>query len=111
MTALWTIVVFTLAHVVEGYVITPLVTQRQVRLLPAFTLAAQALFASLFGVLGLAFATPIMVAATIVVRSLYVEDILNDRERTADRPASPSPAARDQGAPPALDVSAARSMR
>lgn len=81
MAALWTVAVFTGAHIVEGYVITPLITQRQVRLLPAYTLSAQAVFGGLFGVLGITFATPVMVISTILVRSLYIEDMLGDRER------------------------------
>lgn len=90
MAALWTLVIFTAAHVIEGYIITPLITKRMVRLAPAYTLSAQAIFGSVFGVIGLTFATPVMVTATILVRSLYVEDLLGDRERHEPRSASAS---------------------
>jgi len=111
MTAVWTAAVFTVAHVLEGYVITPLVTRRMVRLAPAYTLAGQAVMGTLFGVMGLTLATPFLVVASMFVRALYVEDLLGDREppveeaeprAAGDRaghgasPGSPAPLALDE---------------
>jgi predicted PurR-regulated permease PerM len=46
-------------------------------------LAAQALLGSLFGVLGLALATPLVAAALAAIRILYVENVLDDDMRSA----------------------------
>jgi len=77
--AFWVLVVFTVAHVIEGYLLTPVIARGTVRFPPAFTLAAQALMGSLFGVLGLTFATPIAVILVVFVQKFYVEDVLGDR--------------------------------
>ena len=59
---------------------TPVITRGTVRFPPAFTLGVQLLFGSIFGVMGLTFATPVTVVAVVLVENLYVEDRLGDRE-------------------------------
>jgi predicted PurR-regulated permease PerM len=59
--ALWVAIVFTVLHVIEGYVLTPLLAKTAVRFPPATTLASQAILSALLGPLGLTFATPLMV--------------------------------------------------
>jgi len=78
---LWVLLVFTIAHIVEGYVLTPFITRGTVRFPPAFTLGFQLLLGGLFGVAGLTFATPVAVIGVIFVKKLYVEDYLGDRIR------------------------------
>ncbi len=68
-TALAVLLVFTGVHVVEGYVITPLVARASVRFPPAFTLAGQVVLAALVGVLGLTFSTPLLVVAVVAIRT------------------------------------------
>ena len=77
-TVLWVVVVFTIAHGLEGYVFSPMVAKRTVEFPPAFTIAAQILLGTIWGVLGFAFAMPIAVVLTILVETLYVEDVLGD---------------------------------
>lgn len=55
--------VFAVLHVIEGYVLTPLLAKTAVRFPPATTLASQALLSALLGALGLTFATPLLVVA------------------------------------------------
>jgi predicted PurR-regulated permease PerM len=62
-TALWVLILYTGLHVIEGYVLTPLLSRVAVRLPPAFTLASQVLLGVLLGPLGLTFSTPLLVAA------------------------------------------------
>jgi predicted PurR-regulated permease PerM len=76
--AVWVLLVFTIAHLVEGYLLTPLITQGTVRFPPAFTLGFQLLFGALFGVVGLTFATPMAVIGTVIIRKIYVEDHVRD---------------------------------
>jgi predicted PurR-regulated permease PerM len=68
-TALWVLLVYTVVHVVEGYVITPLVARQVVRLPPALTLAGQVVAGALVGPLGLTFSTPLVVVAVVAVRT------------------------------------------
>ena len=63
LTALWVAVTYTCLHIVEGYVLTPLLARNAVRIPPALTLVTQALFATLVGTLGLTFSTPLLVVA------------------------------------------------
>jgi predicted PurR-regulated permease PerM len=52
----------------EGYLITPLVQSRAVALPPAAVITSQLVFGALFGVLGLALATPLAAAASVPMR-------------------------------------------
>lgn len=76
--ALWTLGVYTLCHCVEGYIIAPLVQRRLVDLPPALTVIAMAIAGALFGLLGLALGTPLAATGLVVVRMLYVTDVLGD---------------------------------
>lgn len=66
-------------HILEGYVLVPLIQRRAVRLPPALTVVAQFLFAEVFGILGLFVAAPLTVAVVVALKMLYVEDALGDR--------------------------------
>jgi len=68
----------------ESYVVTPLLQQEKVSLPPALVIAAQLLFGVLFGILGLALATPIAAAMMTITQRAYVRDYL---ERDARSPA------------------------
>lgn len=61
----------------ESNLLTPLIMAKQVSLLPAVTLLAQVLFASLFGFLGLALALPLTVVGQIWVREMLIKDVLD----------------------------------
>jgi predicted PurR-regulated permease PerM len=76
--ALYVILLFVGVHVVEGYILVPLMQKRMVHLPPALTLGAQAVLGALFGVLGLALATPLVAAIVTATRLLYIEDVLHD---------------------------------
>lgn len=62
-TAVWVAVTYTALHIIEGYVLTPLLARNAVRIPPALTLVGQALFGALVGSLGLTFSTPLLVVA------------------------------------------------
>ncbi len=59
---------FALIHVGIGYVIVPLIQKQAVNLPPAVTLAALVIFATLFGLAGIAVATPLIAA----IRQFYL---------------------------------------
>jgi predicted PurR-regulated permease PerM len=61
--------IFTVLHVIEGYVLTPLLARATVRIPPAFALAGQLVAAAIVGPLGLTFATPLLVVIASAVRA------------------------------------------
>lgn len=77
--ALYVGLLFLVVQTAEGYVITPLVQQRMVHLSPALALSVQVICGALWGFAGLALATPFAALAIVLVRKLYVEDVLGDR--------------------------------
>jgi predicted PurR-regulated permease PerM len=77
--ALYVIVLFILIHAVEGYLLVPLVQRKLVHLPPVLTLSAQVLLLVIAGFIGLVLATPIVAAGLVLVRMIYVEDVLGDR--------------------------------
>jgi predicted PurR-regulated permease PerM len=65
-------------HVLEGYLVTPLIEQKAVQLPPALSIASQVLLWTLAGPWGLALASPIAATLLIVVNMLYIEDELDE---------------------------------
>jgi predicted PurR-regulated permease PerM len=57
----------------EGYVLTPTLQQRVIKLSPAWSLSVMAVLGSLFGLMGVALATPIFAVVRTLVLKLYVE--------------------------------------
>lgn len=76
--AFWVLVIYTSVHLVEGYLITPFVQRRAVALPPGLLLSVQLLSASLFGLGGVIFSTPLTVVGIILVQMLYVQDVLGE---------------------------------
>jgi predicted PurR-regulated permease PerM len=62
----------------DGFVVTPLIQQWTISLPAALILGAQTLLGALLGAMGVVLATPLTAAAYIIVRELYVRDILGD---------------------------------
>ena len=60
-------------HIVEGYLVEPLVMKRAVKLQPALLLAWQGFFGAVFGLLGTVVATPVLVCAQILTQHLWVQ--------------------------------------
>jgi len=79
-TALWVLVIFLVAHAVEGYLVSPLVQRRTARLPPALTILSMTIMGTLFGPLGIILGTPIAAALLVIIREVYVGDVLGDHE-------------------------------
>jgi predicted PurR-regulated permease PerM len=77
-TAVLTAIVFAVGHVVEGYVVSPLVQDRMVRLPPALLILSMTFIGSLFGPMGVILATPMAAAGLVLVSEFYVVDVLKD---------------------------------
>ena len=77
--AVWALGVFTLCHLVEGYVVSPLVQRRLVEVPPALIVLALTFAGAAFGPLGIVLGTPLAAVGLVFVRRLYVNDVLDDR--------------------------------
>lgn len=71
------IILYVIIQQIESNILTPLVMQRQVSLLPAVTLLSLAAFGILFGVLGLFLALPIVVVAQVWITEVLIHDIFD----------------------------------
>jgi len=69
---------YILMQMLEACPITPLIQKKMVDLPPVLTIAAQVIFAALFGVPGVVLAAPLTVVAMALGRMLYLEDVLGD---------------------------------
>ena len=65
-------------QMVESYLITPQIHRKTVSLPPVITLLTQILFGLLFGLPGLILATPLAAAGMVIIKMVYVEDMLED---------------------------------
>jgi predicted PurR-regulated permease PerM len=77
---LLTAVVYITAQIVESNLLTPLIQRHQISLPMAMVLFAQLVLGVFAGVLGLILATPIFALVMVLVKMLYVEDVLGDHE-------------------------------
>jgi predicted PurR-regulated permease PerM len=76
--AVYTAGIYVVVQMVDGYVLTPIVDRKSVELPPVLTLSAQLLLGVLFGFIGLLVASPLTATAMILIKMLYVEDLLGD---------------------------------
>ena len=76
--ALLTLGVFLLVHLIEGYVMSPLIQKHMVEIPPALTVMSMTVSGTLFGPLGIILGTPLAAAGMVLVRELYVADVLGD---------------------------------
>ncbi|PWW04130.1 putative PurR-regulated permease PerM [Hoeflea marina] len=68
--------VYLAVQTLESYVITPIIQQQRVSLPPLLVISAQLVFGSLFGLIGLALATPLAALAIRLTDDLYVKAYL-----------------------------------
>ena len=69
--ALWVVGLYAVVQFLESYLLTPLIQARAVSLPPAVVILNQLVFGALFGILGLALATPLAAAAIVPLRTLF----------------------------------------
>jgi predicted PurR-regulated permease PerM len=77
--ALWVALAYFMIQQVENHILIPLLMKGGVDLPPALTIVGQALMALVFGFLGLLVAVPMLAAAMVPVKMLYVEDVVGDQ--------------------------------
>jgi len=77
-TALYAFIYFVVIQNLEGNLVTPMAQRRAVDLPPVLLLSAQVILGSLIGFFGVLLAAPLMAVALLLVKMLYVEDILGE---------------------------------
>jgi predicted PurR-regulated permease PerM len=77
-TAVYVALLYLGIQTIESYMLTPLVQKKTISLPPALTLISQVLMGTIAGGLGVVVATPLTAAALVLVKRLYVEDVLGD---------------------------------
>lgn len=84
MTVLWVVGLYLAVQALESYLITPQLQQEAVSLPPALTIAFQLLLGYLFGLLGLALATPLLAMIVALIRDHYVPDVVRAQEKISN---------------------------
>jgi predicted PurR-regulated permease PerM len=80
--AFYVLLLFLGVQVIEGYLLLPLIERRTVSLPPALTIIMQVLLGTVFGLAGVALATPLTAVLMVLVTMLYVQDVLGDPVKT-----------------------------
>ncbi len=83
------VAVFYALQLVINQFIAPLLMGQETNIPPVLIILAQVLAGLFFGFLGLLLSVPLCVIVVVLVREVYIRDVLNDRE--ADRPPIPEP--------------------
>ncbi|MCK1362877.1 AI-2E family transporter [Bradyrhizobium sp. 62] len=81
--AAWVALLFLTIQLLEGNVIAPWIQKRTVSLPPALTILSQTVLGTLFGLIGLIVATPLIAVLLVAVRMIYVEAFLERESRPA----------------------------
>ncbi|MDO5370782.1 AI-2E family transporter [Paracoccus sp. (in: a-proteobacteria)] len=76
--AVYTAILFLVIQQVEGNVLMPVIQKKASALPPVLTILAVVAFGVLFGFMGVLLATPLLLVTIILVRMIYVEDVLGD---------------------------------
>jgi predicted PurR-regulated permease PerM len=77
-TGIIVLVFFLVVQNLEGNFLGPLIQHRVVNLAPVLLISVQVLMSTLFGVMGLIMAAPLTLVAMVMVKKLYVEDVLGE---------------------------------
>jgi predicted PurR-regulated permease PerM len=92
--ALYVLLLYIAVHILEGYILVPLVQRRAAHVPPALTLAGQLIMGLFAGILGLVLAMPLIAILIPTIQALDVEDVLQDRPEAAPIRARERPATR-----------------
>ena len=77
-TAIYTAIFYTFLQGIEGYFITPMIHRRAISVPPVLIITIQFLLYYLIGFLGVLLAMPLIGCLMVVVKRLYIQDILGD---------------------------------
>lgn len=76
--ALWVAVAYLMIQQAENHLLIPLLMKRGLDLPPVVTILSQAIMGLVFGILGLLVAMPLVAMIVVLVKMLYVQDVVGD---------------------------------
>jgi predicted PurR-regulated permease PerM len=82
--ALYVLILYLSVQTIESSLATPLVQKKMIDMPPALVFGSQLVIGAFGGILGLMLATPIVAMLMILVQTLYVQDILDDKTMKVD---------------------------
>ncbi len=74
-----------IVHLIEANLVHPLIMERRIHLPPVLSILSVLIMADLFGPFGLLLAVPVLAVLMVVVRRVYVEEILEKKRRRRAR--------------------------
>ena len=77
--ALYVAILYIVIQQFEGNILTPLLLKKRLEVPPVMTIVAVSAFGIVFGVLGMLAAEPFVAATLLIVRKLYVRDVIGDK--------------------------------
>jgi predicted PurR-regulated permease PerM len=75
---LYVLILYLGIQFIESYLLTPFVEKKAVSLPPSLTLFVQVITGALMGIFGIILASPITAVAMVLIRILYIKDILGE---------------------------------
>jgi predicted PurR-regulated permease PerM len=76
--ALYVVLLYLVIQQIEGNLLTPMILKRRLEIPPVLTILAVSAFGVVFGVLGMLAAEPLTAATLLLVKRLYVRDVIGD---------------------------------
>jgi predicted PurR-regulated permease PerM len=90
--ALYAVITFVVANQLEGHLLIPLIQRYSISLPPALTIVALLLMGSLFGFWGVLLAVPITATSMVLIKRVYIGELLESRDATAKGGPADTPA-------------------
>lgn len=82
--SLYVVILYIAIQQLEGLIISPIVMQRTVSLPPVLTISAQVFMGIVAGPVGVLLAAPLTAVVLVLVKVLYVEEVLDDEIATPE---------------------------
>jgi predicted PurR-regulated permease PerM len=79
-TGIIVLVFFLVVQNLEGNFLGPMIQHKVADLAPVLLISLQVLMSALFGVMGLIMAAPLTLVAMVMVKKLYIEDVLAEQK-------------------------------
>lgn len=76
--ALYVVILYIVVQQLEGNVLTPLLLEKRLDIPPVLTVVTVAALGVVFGVIGMLIAEPLLAAALVATKMLYVNDVVGD---------------------------------
>jgi predicted PurR-regulated permease PerM len=81
MQAFYVLLLYLAIEIMEGYLITPIIQRKAVALPPVLLILLQVVFGLFFGFIGLLIAAPAAAVLMVLIKMVYIEDILGDYDK------------------------------